>query len=537
MNKSTGMNSNPLPTDEEKRKLFAFLGDPPENKENEELTFTDVLNKYLPEIAKRWKSWENTLIPYSNDYAKTIIPAIKKVMKKLQEEHPEVYNAEDMPLPLSKCSSETFYSVIDEIRKSSNIIYSKERMDHFLYLCERVVEVASNHNICPNFLYGTRPGRESPKKKDDEGKTLLPKSLSPLMNAIIFYALTVCPERMPGEWAGLLLMFSFGLRNTESVSVCYEDLDDIRSGINILLIYSSAEASRSTKKKTGSKTKNAFRGIVIVGEIIKALNRRRNSIEDKVQEEHPEWTPEKVKKTVDTYPIACKGKDYSTAISPAQLTDAGRDFFSRIKCDDFNEDDFYLANCASFDKDYMESSGFDYKDPTAYLFRREFGSTLKILGFTKEEREFLMGHLIEEGEFSLNDFLNSPRIYVLEKKMKQRPLFNTISRTITDVCSRRTPYGAPSVPNEVYHIANNPDGSSQILINISANEPGDTFRTKTKAKTSMRNAHFLNPNNHEQPNILVPYQKVMLEAAKRFSDPENGKENLKKIFRFPFSLD
>lgn len=528
-------NAKPL-TAKEKRKPFWFLGEPPDKKD-EELTFKDVLNKYFDDIAKRWNSLENTLTPYANEYVNVIFDAIEKVMKKLCKEHPEEYKPENMPLPLSKCTGEIFYSAIEEIKRSSKVIYSKERLDHFLYLCERVVEIASNHNICPNFLYGTHPRKETQKKKTDKGKSILPKSLSPLMNAIIFHALAVAPEKMNGEWAGLFLMYAFGLRNNESVSVLYGDLDDIRSGINVLWIYSSAEARRSIKSKTGGKTSNAFRGIVASEEAVKVLKLRRNKIEAKVQEDHPEWTPEKIKEAVDDYPIACRKKDYSTAISPSQLTDAGRDFFSRIICDDFDEDDFYLANCASFDKDYMESTGFDYKDPTAYLFRREFGTVLKILGFTTEEREFLMGHLIEEGEFSRNDFLNSPRLYTLSKKMNQRPVFNTISQTVTDVCSRSTPYGDPSVPNEVYCIANDSDGSSQLLINIAANEPGDTFRIKTNTRTSWRNSHFLSFNNPEQPDVLIPYQKVMLEAAKRFSDPDSGKENLKKVFRFPFSLD
>lgn len=535
MSRSTRKNVK-APSLEEKRKIFGFHNDPTEKKD-EELTFRDVMDRYLNEITEGWKSKDNTLVPYSNDYYNTIFPALKNVMNKLCEEHPEEYKAENMPLPLSKCTGDIFYAVIDEIQSRSKVVYSKNRLDHFLHLCKRVVEVASDHNICSNFLYGTRPGRETQKKKADIGKSILPKSLSPLMNAIIFHALTVAPEKMPGEWAGLFLMYAFGVRNNESVSVLYGDLDDKRSGISVLLIYSSAEARRSTKAKTGGKTSNAFRGIVTTEKAIKVLKQRRSAIEAKVQEEHPEWTPEKVKEIVDNYPVACKDKNFSTAISPAQLTDAGRDFFSRIICADFNEDDFYLANCVSFDKDYMESSGFDYKDPTAYLFRREFGTVLKILGFIKEEREFLMGHLIEEGEFSRNDFLNSPRLCALAKKMKQRPVFNTINRITTDVCSRSTPYGEPSVPNEVYRISNDPNGSSQILINIAANEPGDSFRIKTSTRTSWRNTHFLNLNNHEQPNVLVPYQNVMLEAAKRFSDPDNGKENLKKVFRFPFSLD
>ena len=496
---------------EEKKKLFGFLNDEEKkHSPNGKLTFIGVFDKYFDEIAIRWKAMERTLIPYSNDYVKTVLPKLEESIKEAYESAPERYTANDLMLPITEYSGDIFLSALEKIRAANGSVLSKEQKDHYLLLYRKIIEVASEHGECTNYLYGTqRTKKEKPAKEKETSKTLLPKSLSPLMNAIIFYALTSAPEKMDGQWVGLFLMYAFGLRDNESVGIQFKDLDSVR-GYDILWVYSTAAGRNTTAQKAKGKTINAYRGIIACAIAVEVIFTRRVFIEAHVKSLHPDWDDEKIKAEVDEYPIACHGNDYDKWITPSDLTDAGRDLFSRIHCADFDEDEFYLAFRASLDEDHNSITGFAYKNPTAYLFRREFGTVLKILQFDKNEREFLMGHMIEERTFSRNDYLNSPRLAEMNNKMKQRPLFNPLKKHPIVVTSDDTVYEHVIMPNDTLRIQQ--DSAKHILVTVKAMEPFDDRFTVSPHVTALLDSEFINRNNHEPANVISVYQNVMKRA-------------------------
>ena len=72
------------------------------------------------------------------------------------------------------------------------------------------------------------------------------------------------------------------------------------------------------------------------------------------------------------------------------------------------------------------------KDPSAYLFRRNFGTHLFILGLSEAEIQYVVGHDIEDLYETRNEFVNEERHLEIKQKMEQRPIFNAI-RTIPTI--------------------------------------------------------------------------------------------------------
>ena len=66
------------------------------------------------------------------------------------------------------------------------------------------------------------------------------------------------------------------------------------------------------------------------------------------------------------------------------------------------------------------------KDPSAYLFRRNFGTHLFILGLSEAEIQYVVGHDIEGLYETRNEFVNEERLLEIKQKMEQRPIFNAI---------------------------------------------------------------------------------------------------------------
>ena len=85
-----------------------------------------------------------------------------------------------------------------------------------------------------------------------------------------------------------------------------------------------------------------------------------------------------------------------------------------------NED---LQEDPIFDKDSLPFE--DRKDPTAYLFRRNFGTHLHILGLSEPEIEYVIGHDIDDPYETRNEFVNEEKLFSIKQKMDRRPLVNS----------------------------------------------------------------------------------------------------------------
>lgn len=114
----------------------------------------------------------------------------------------------------------------------------------------------------------------------------------------------------------------------------------------------------------------------------------------------------------------------------------------------------------------------DRKDPTAYLFRRNFGTHLHILGLSEPEIEYVIGHDIDDPYETRNEFINEEKLFVIKQKMERRPLVNSdLSQTVHIDVGERLP---------LQHTAHMqiPVDSAETEMHITANEPTDNIKVR-----------------------------------------------------------
>ena len=112
----------------------------------------------------------------------------------------------------------------------------------------------------------------------------------------------------------------------------------------------------------------------------------------------------------------------------------------------------------------------DRKDPTAYLFRRNFGTHLHILGLSEPEIEYVIGHDIDDPYETRNEFVNEEKLFAIKQKMERRPLVNSDLSEIEciDVGERLQLQRTACVQIPVH--------SAETEMHITAKEPTDNIR-------------------------------------------------------------
>ena len=76
-----------------------------------------------------------------------------------------------------------------------------------------------------------------------------------------------------------------------------------------------------------------------------------------------------------------------------------------------------VLSAVSLDIEENESKDFNEKDPTPYLFRRNFATGLYIHDLTIEECQYLMGHEIENLSFRRHDFFDENMLFRMAEKL------------------------------------------------------------------------------------------------------------------------
>ena len=186
-------------------------------------------------------------------------------------------------------------------------------------------------------------------------------------------------------------------------------------------------------------------------------------------------------KSIDDYPIVCNNDRWDVRCSARELTNAARILFQSIKIKasqmaSISED---LQNEPISQKDSLPFE--DRKDPTAYLFRRNFGTHLHILGLSEPEIEYVIGHDIDDPYETRNEFVNEEKLFAIKQKMDRRPLVNSdfAQTERIDVGERL----------QLQHTAcvQIPVDSAETEMHITANEPTDNIRVSLSVRPqSMR---------------------------------------------------
>lgn len=372
---------------------------------DDKLTFYGALSECYEECAKRWNS--ETKKQYEADYNDKIFPNLP--------DHDRT--------PIKNYIKEDYERAIQSIAargKSPDpqifIPYANSTIQHYRYLIDVVVVAASNRNLCDNVLWGSRFSLTEDSLVEDEIKehVRLKKSLSVEQEIAISKEL-LTDWTQSGQKMGLLLMYSLGLRNGEACGIDFGDIRPMTAHpeCKVLWVYKSTAAGTSRVQSSG-KTKNADRIIPIPENLARFLEERKTYVLQQVPLDESQG------QTIDQLPVACIGENFQLRCNASHLTAAGREVFKRIELKE--------RMLSYIDRELMEEENAALlpreKDATSYLFRRNFGTHLYILGLSEAEIQYVLGHDIEDDYETRNEFVNEEKLYEIKLKMEQRPLLN-----------------------------------------------------------------------------------------------------------------
>ena len=398
--------------------VHEVLGTEFTEKIGEHWTFAGVLIEYWEDKSKSWRA-ESTRKLYLNDYKKYILPHLNE-------------------LPLKDCDRANFdrcLELLPESKRKEGLTYNPSIERHIKWIIKKVLEAAEEKGICPDVLWGTdynfSEGDTEEKLNTDELVTLR-KSFDISEEVDISRMILEDPEQS-GEKFGLAQMFGLGLRNNEACGTKFGDIKvfNCDSSRYYMRVYSSMEYE-SNEERFGGKTSNMPRFVPIPGVLLSLLFQRREILRNLIlskkilindAQEDSVLDEQAIEQFIDTLPIACIGSDYTTACHARALTQEAKQLLKSVN---INQKILALIDREFRHKGY-DVDGIKEKEPTAYLFRRNLGTHLYLLGLTDSEIQYIMGHDIEDDNEERSFFRNEEKLYPIALKMEKRPILNNIN--------------------------------------------------------------------------------------------------------------
>lgn len=352
--------------------------------------------------------------------------------------------------PLDEYDQDDVDEIIDEIQsekeKRSGKKYKDGTLQKIMYLIRIVVRFAKETGIITeDFLWGSRYQFRKAETENDIKKelVLLKKSFS-IEEEIRIGEKVLGDPMQAGQSVGLALMFALGLRNGEACGLTYRAIREMadHSGNFVIRIYQTT-IRESNDLKEGGKTSNAPRKLPLPNKLHGLLAQRKCAIQAKIDSGEI-VLPESIG-SIEDLPIACKGNDYTVFCSSRDLRKAGKALFEEVKVD---ENELAFIDRAMNNKNVLAEMGLQEKDPTVYLFRRNLGTHLRILGMSQTEIEAFMGHSILDSRAERNDFENEDIVFAIKDKLEQRPIVGTtpLKKYMLDgrQVEKISPTGAPA---------------------------------------------------------------------------------------------
>ena len=366
-------------------------------KINGKHTFIGVLQEYLSEINKRWKSID-TLNRYYTEYNTLIFPLLEEK-------------------PLEEYSAEEFADIIDDIRKRGKT-YAESTINHFKYLIRVVTKTAAEKGICSDVLWGTTfvgNGEEEPEPTP-QIRAKLRKSLTP-QEEETFFKETMLNPLEAGETLGIAFMFAIGTRNQEACGFNYEHLQRALQYDFFVMVVAQTTKGGTSVVKSGGKTVNAPRILPIPDFFAKLLLKRKAYLQDLIDNGMLEGAgPGTEYETADKLPIVCRGNRFAERCRSSDLTKAAKDLFKMCKMDER-----VMSEISRIIENRPDDPELPERDPTAYLLRRNFATWLEILDtFSDEDQEYLMGHELEYDNSIRDEYTNTDILYELKMKLDER---------------------------------------------------------------------------------------------------------------------
>lgn len=376
-------------------------------------TFYGAFKEWEDECRELWQSWnDNTLELYTG----------------FIEEHIAANLRDHNYRPIDSFGPEEFEDLLDRLGQT----YDAKTVQKDRLLIRTVTTVASNHCVYDHEIIAktTAQKRKYAKgeKKRPEGVIAVPPRSLNMMQEILVERYLDSRIHESGAAAGLWLMFHCGLRNGEACGAYFDmikPMEDHPEASVIDIVISTA--SGTSRLQINGKTYNSGRSICLSDDMVALLRSLRAEREHKLREKGLE-----IPKLL---PIACSDSDVTKNCSAAALTKAAREMFIAVgmRRDELSAlaKELWKAYATAELELMIAEYGLIEKEPTAYLLRRNFATTLEKLNMTREEKEYLMGHRIEDESTKRSDYLDEKLLWPMYQKLLQRPRLDQPEDVVT----------------------------------------------------------------------------------------------------------
>lgn len=463
------------------------------------LTFVGVLRKYFGEnekgqrINKFWNGKTQDL--YIKDYEQRLIIMLEN----------------DKPLHLYE--EEDFIDVLRKIKKRGNYT-SDETINHYRNLIWRVYKAGLDNNLYNDKLFW-KELKLIGKSEDEKElrKRLLTTKKSFAIDEekkLLGWFCDLDPTKASGQEIGIALMFFFGMRNQEACGLNYKAIKLLtKEKLPCVYIYQTTIVGKNILK-AGGKTSNAMRIIPMFDFFYDFLDKRIKFLERRIND--GEEILEQGRKDINDLPIVCKDNHYGTRCKSSDLTDLGRNIFKDLGIGK----DAQIALHKELFLQRLNEVDVGEKDPTAYLFRRNFATHLYLLGFSASEIQYLLGHDVESPVEARNFFANEDNVVEIQKKLESHPyriFFNGFKSEPVLLVDNHYRSGSKSVENLCFSTSTL---NEKFLIQVNACEPLDdiklSFDESDGSEYSVIKSHFYNSDGYNQ---TVNIRNVINENYKK----------------------
>lgn len=378
-------------------------------------TFYWVLHEYQRDICtppgkRGWKA-ASTLAYYSRLYNELILPRVNHCA-------------------LADFSLLDFEDIVIDIcdtRVTKGGEYPEETVNDIWRAIQRVCQTAAKHDICDDVCWDAPTAKDEPVyEAQAKAQLKIPKHLTTEQEHAIAESLLSNPLQ-DGARNGLMLMYVFGLRNNEACGVTFGSILTI-DGQPYLASHKSTDQKTHTYRGKG-KTYNMYRLIWIPPRVYVFLMKLKDHVMDQIQRGEIVLPHNSAIKSIDDLPIVRNKDNWLEPCISSQLTSAGRRLFAEVN---YSADAYSTALRAVLNMDDSDKSICgDTKDPTTYIFRRNFATHLRDSGATAEQLQYLMGHQIIDDAFVRVDFVTPDMLQKLASVLSKRPIINDVAPALT----------------------------------------------------------------------------------------------------------
>ena len=367
-----------------------------------EITFAGVIRRF-------WK--------HINDYNENV-GISRGWNEETQKTYIEYYNDRILPLlPNGKAMSSYTRDEFETAIKMLKEKYTSEvsTNDHYEHLIKVVCRVAQEQLDISNCWEDTG---DNDLKETQKAKWLIKRKLSEEEEFAICKLLTKRPEDAQGEDIGVLLMNFCSCRNGEAAALDWRDFENLIEHPEVYSIVIKKKTRRnSSDTEARLKTPNGYRKVPAV-EFLRDFLLSYKAYVESLIESGELVLPEG--KTIDDLPIAHKGKNILKRCSAGDLSKAGKKIFEKIGYRSSKIAAIHNAEVILY-RDSANGESIE-KDPTTYIFRRNFCSTTKILRLTEAEIHFCMGHSMKNDRETRDMFFCDDLQYEMYLKLNNHPI-------------------------------------------------------------------------------------------------------------------